>query len=478
MPGLPGIGNGIYPGAFDSMRAADIDSDGSIEVVFGNFDGFVEVLEQRFVGSDSQVVFVPEYRSPPLGSGISALDVGSLDGVQKHIICGSSVGKIHRIRVNGPDSYSYVEQPFTTQTLSRGFISWLVIGEFHYGTSGKEVLIQNEESEWLLFNKNGSLMAKTSRVPDPNAADPLDVDNFTGPCGKPVAVFWPPAEPTDSQIAFLPGMDGFLRQLWYFPGPPAKLKVQIVSDYLGGAGRCAYFWDPAGTPAPVIIVGCRQGDGHALWMVDPSLPVGQRLIASIDQVIDGNKAIPLGEAVTIEKFATNEILVVHGPNLTRVGLTGDPRGFSDQPAPPAPVNVEIEGIGTEEELPESEYFGVSPEIGGVERYGSGSQTRYVVTTPAGRVWVLNNVLGYTRYTDTLYLPDNSDRLHWYSNRSLGHLSTIDEDPVAPGTLWVSEATNTYRRDQLACRRRVSPRGKSACFLCKRSNVRRRRTLEP
>ncbi|MEW6747581.1 MAG: hypothetical protein AB1486_33030 [Planctomycetota bacterium] len=440
------IGNGIFPGAFDSMRAGDFDSDGQIELVFGTFDGFVEVLEERTV--QGQVLFVPEWRSPPLGYGVSALDVGRLYTTgPNYIVCASCVGRLRRIPITGQDSYGSPEVfPNAPANLSRGFISWLAVGELHYNTPGKEVLLQNEETEWILLKNDGTEMARTLRVPTPNASD---TDNFTGLTGKPLVVFWPPQAPTASQVAFLPCQDGFLRRMYYQPGTPGKLTLEVASDYLGGWARCAYFWDPPGAIPPHIIVGTSPGDGHALWMVNPAAAAGSRNVAHIDVIHDGTDSIPLGNAVTIETFTSGppaEILVGHGGRVTRVQLEAtDPPGFID---PPGLTKTQaIVGVDTGEP-PENTEFYIGPEVCSVERYTSGGNVRFAVSTPGGRVWVLNTSLEFQRKTDTLDLPSGSPK-DWYSNRSWGHVTTMDlPDPASAdspnGLIWVHEAVGPYR----------------------------------
>jgi hypothetical protein len=81
---------GSAPGRFNSVVADDIDGDGRTEIVFGNYEGFVSVLERR--GDD----YFEEWRSPDIGQRVWGIEVADLMGDStKEIIAGNGDGEIH-----------------------------------------------------------------------------------------------------------------------------------------------------------------------------------------------------------------------------------------------------------------------------------------------------------------------------------------------------------------------------------------------
>lgn len=80
---------GSGPGRFNSIKAMDIDDDGNVEIIFGNNDGYLNIIECR----DGD--YFEEWRSEKLGTrlwGIEIADTNS-DGF-KEIIAGNGEGEI------------------------------------------------------------------------------------------------------------------------------------------------------------------------------------------------------------------------------------------------------------------------------------------------------------------------------------------------------------------------------------------------
>jgi WD40 repeat protein len=81
---------GSSPGRFNSIVSMDIDEDGRHEIVFGNYDGYLTIIEN--IGGD----FVLEWRSKNLGTrlwGVEIFDVDN-DG-ELEIFAGSGEGAIY-----------------------------------------------------------------------------------------------------------------------------------------------------------------------------------------------------------------------------------------------------------------------------------------------------------------------------------------------------------------------------------------------
>jgi hypothetical protein len=81
---------GSGPGRFNSIVADDIDDDGRHEIVFGNYEGYVTVLEFR--GDD----FFEEWRSPDIGQRVWGITVADFIGDStKEIIVGNGDADIY-----------------------------------------------------------------------------------------------------------------------------------------------------------------------------------------------------------------------------------------------------------------------------------------------------------------------------------------------------------------------------------------------
>jgi hypothetical protein len=81
---------GSGPGRFNSIVASDIDDDGRSELVFGNYDGHVTVLEYR----DGD--YYEEWHSPKIGTRVWGITVADFLGDDtKEIIAGNGEGEIY-----------------------------------------------------------------------------------------------------------------------------------------------------------------------------------------------------------------------------------------------------------------------------------------------------------------------------------------------------------------------------------------------
>jgi hypothetical protein len=81
---------GTGPGRFNSILADDIDDDGRHEIVFGNYEGYVSVLEYR--SGD----FYEEWRSPKIGHRVWGITVADFVGDSTNeIIAGNGDGDIY-----------------------------------------------------------------------------------------------------------------------------------------------------------------------------------------------------------------------------------------------------------------------------------------------------------------------------------------------------------------------------------------------
>jgi hypothetical protein len=81
---------GSSPGRFNSIKVLDIDEDGKTEIVFGNYEGHLNILET--VGGS----YIEEWRSESLGTRLWGVEVGDVDGDDvNEVIVGSGEGYVY-----------------------------------------------------------------------------------------------------------------------------------------------------------------------------------------------------------------------------------------------------------------------------------------------------------------------------------------------------------------------------------------------
>lgn len=65
---------GSSPGRYDSIKCEDIDDDGNVEMVFGNTEGHLTIIEA------TGGTYIPEWQSKEIGHRIWGLELGDVDG--------------------------------------------------------------------------------------------------------------------------------------------------------------------------------------------------------------------------------------------------------------------------------------------------------------------------------------------------------------------------------------------------------------
>lgn len=80
---------GSGPGRFNSLKAMDIDDDGNVEIVFGNYDGYLNILESR----DGN--YFEEWRSENLGHRLWGIEIADCDSDGYYeILAGNGEGEV------------------------------------------------------------------------------------------------------------------------------------------------------------------------------------------------------------------------------------------------------------------------------------------------------------------------------------------------------------------------------------------------
>jgi WD40 repeat protein len=99
---------GIGPGRFNSIKTVDIDKDGKMEILFGNYNGYINSVEYR------DGAYYDEWQSPKIGSRTWGLEVGDPDedGVNE-VIAGDGDGNLYMM------NYSTQKINWTVRDLGR-----------------------------------------------------------------------------------------------------------------------------------------------------------------------------------------------------------------------------------------------------------------------------------------------------------------------------------------------------------------------
>ncbi|MEW6747925.1 MAG: hypothetical protein AB1486_34840, partial [Planctomycetota bacterium] len=90
---------------------------------------------------------------------------------------------------------------------------------------------------------------------------------------------------------------------------------------------------------------------------------------------------------------------------------------------------------------------VQTELGGVAlKKVSGEVQWLAASTPDGRIWILDQTLGWTRDTNSLELPPGSTPKEWYANTHFGLRPSVAQVPAGDDNfkLWVYENYSPYR----------------------------------
>lgn len=185
---LTAIGQGTWTGMRDTMHALDLDGDGKIEVVFGNLEGYVHVLELE---SGNGHRLVDEWRSPYLGRGVIGSDCFFI-GANAQMLFGTATGEIWRINSTGINSYAVANNgkplasaistdPTVNPFPYAGPVPFVLTGQFDSAT-GRDILAMNKFLDWTLFDVSGSSkgasgqLKRTLHAIGPTDAFPANLD--------------------------------------------------------------------------------------------------------------------------------------------------------------------------------------------------------------------------------------------------------------------------------------------------------------
>ncbi|MEW6741844.1 MAG: hypothetical protein AB1486_03710 [Planctomycetota bacterium] len=406
---IPWIGQGVFPGAFDTMKLMKFLGPQATRLVFGNFEGFVHVMRVENGGGTEEPILVDEWRSPPLGWGLTALDVVDRGGNEKLIYVANSFGRIFKIEVGGPGSYSepklLADSAVTVPGQGGGgLVHMLTTGDFVAPIEGKEVVLQNELGEWVLLSGTGTEVARTARTRDPANG----VDNVTGPAGAALAAN---VDEDNADELIVPCVDGLVRRIDYEAG---RLEVDVISPWLRNVPRSCLFWDKDRNPANgyYLILGTkphpdRFPEALKLLFIDSTNAENSTLVAGYSG--GAIRSTPI--ALHWIDAAANRFLAAGGDEIAVLEVTAS--GFVE---PSSPTTKTIRIPNTKSELC------------GATTFGAGSAPEHedyiYASMPNGRIFVMDReTLAFARTTRQLDRPGDEalepyDKYH--SNRTFGH----------------------------------------------------------
>ncbi|MSR46686.1 MAG: hypothetical protein EXS13_06435 [Planctomycetes bacterium] len=172
-PNLNTIGHGTWIGFHDTMHVLDLDGDGNMEVVFGNFEGYVHVLEfhpggfaSDPTGATDPYRLYDEWKSPYLGRWIIGADCVFAGG-KAQMFFATSNGEVFRIDATASNSYEVKNAglPIVSASVVGGNAAYagstplVLVNDMAGSTSTRELVIVNRFLDWSLHAFNGAPIA-------------------------------------------------------------------------------------------------------------------------------------------------------------------------------------------------------------------------------------------------------------------------------------------------------------------------------
>ncbi len=462
------IGCGVIAGQNDTMHVADVDGDGNLEVVFGNFDGFVHILEfdPTFDPLDPYRLY-EEWKSPYLGWGIGGHDMFYAAGYAQMFFA-TAKGEIFRINAIAPNSYQVanggapiaVPNP-ANNYLYQGSTPILLANDFTGLNGGKELLVMNRFFDWSMFNVNGGpivqgRMERYRHIVAPTDAFPMQLD---GDAPKEVLItaadgnVWMLDDPTLAKPwVQTSDLGTFLRAgnlaLYrvvpcHFNGvnnKPTHLLLFGRNDDLDDVDD-----DPNNTNPPT------SRNVIQLWDIQGANPilVGS-VLASATDVFGENMSFAWYSKPTLGSSIA-KFVITGGVSLQVFQLSFPPPGSPTMPGSAAsiPLTSSLNVFATKTvEQPNVECIS-SLDVAQLKDGGGVPHASIVLASNHGRIFVLQLVtppggseqIVFQRFSDKEYavspppsgsLPSSAAPVPWPSNRTIARTAACDLDQPQPG----------------------------------------------
>lgn len=471
---LEAIGHGIWPGYRDQMRVADLDGDGRLEVVFGNLDGYVHILE--FVGSeDSEDPYrlIDEWRSPPLGRAVFACDA-TFAGGKATLYFANGRGEIHKMWATGANAYHYhgvIASPETASPkyLYDGSTPLLLVGNLDANSAGSEILVMNRFFDWSVFTTAGVRLANGRLPRAPRAVGPADA--FITEIGDPDGSREVMVGAGDSMVWMLDRDPPLIGTDWEWEEPVARI-IPFTGLVIAKAVPCHFngFNNP---PSHVLVFGDNSDRN------DAGPGIGTSVIQLWEPALQGNPPLLVSEldtgSITFDEtmaFAwvskptagaqsmTASFAVATGTCIATYAIDVD----VSPPSSPMSKLLEIDTLGQELERTDNVDIITSLDFAKLDD-GSGSFTKQalVYCTSKGRIFVCDaSTLAPLRSAlqeadDNYNGPYPTDRfnLRWHSNRTLAQTPacTLPASSDGAGDFYFAETALSFRESNSGGSRR-------------------------
>jgi hypothetical protein len=427
------IGQGLYPGFHDSMRIADLDGDGRLEVVFGNLDGHVHVLE--FAGSSDPsdpYRLLDEWRSPFLGHGLLASAVDVVDG-KARMLFSDSCGQVWRIdaKKDVVDDYEVANggRPIAAPDghhLYSGATPILLVDDFDGEVAGPEIVALNRFLDFSMFTLDGAPAPGASRRDrDPHVVGPTH------------AAAWSTA-PGAAKDLLVTAFDGNLWQMHWQPGPNQGSAWTTRRALDAWTGLALYHVVPFALPVAgsvhsfALLFGSNDDRNDAapsrsnnvvqLWDLTTKTKVSETAAAADDVFGEGTSFSwldrPAAGAHTvsfvISAGATLQKFTMDAGNVSSLTQVASRRVF-----PPVSVDVPFAEL-------------VSSVRTAALDDGTGAKKRCVVFASSdGRIYVTDENFEFLRLSDREFptapspIGPTTKAVPWPSNRTLARTYTCD-----------------------------------------------------
>ncbi len=455
------LGQGVCPAVNDTMHVVDLDGDGKLEVVFGNFDGFVHVLEF----DPTRNPFDPyrlydEWKSPYLSWGIGGHDMYFAAG-KAQMFFATSKGEIWRINALGHGNYQVanggqpiaVPDPLTDKYIYPGSTPILLVNDLDFLNSGFEILVMNRFFDWAMFKLDGTKisngrMERYLYIVGPTDAFPVDIDG-----SSPKEVLVTAADGNVWQLNSPSSSGG-----WTSTNERAKSLIQPGSLTITQPGNVikhgnlelhrvvpCHFNGSANPPTHLLLFGGNSDLDDA----DATIPTSIVQIWDLrtpSPTLTGSSSIQPG-ASPAESSSFAWIKKPQAGNNTYADFAcagpSDVQTFRvSLAAPTVPgTAAAVTALAQKNVLPKPTKNDPRPEsINSIDvaplKDGSNvSSFRIILMTSDGRIFVMDTGLNFLRFSDQEFIgsstppPIGATFLPWQSNRSIGHVYACDLDPT-------------------------------------------------
>ena len=423
------IGQGTMVGYGHTMRVMDADGDGEPELIFGNFDGHIHVMEQDLE------LLVDEWRSDFLGHSLYAV-ADTNGGLPMYFANGAGqIYKFHR-----PGGYQVdLLNPTGTAALYDGQTHRVYLGDFDSQGPGDELLALNLFNDWVLLQESnasqiGSRWWRRNRIHGPGQGQVVPDVPFM--------------DFTDGDDLLMPAYDG---SVWRVSlDGLGRLQVEPVPgfDFLNRALYRLETFEIDGNPY-AFVFGTNDIDGGKVTLIDLQTgtvefddSIGVAIVSSLSFAW-----IQQPTSTTPGTFAVGAGRTVYRFDIDVTGCSGSGSydfDFLDQ--------------GSEKQQTPTLSIAFLP---------TGGNGRLAVGTEAGRIFLLDAATLLPTRTSADIDASGNTLDYWHANHTFARAAAADVDQAPPadtGTVYIGDyfkqwnhtAAKDFRMAQLSVDLNTTP----------------------